>query len=317
MSERVIEVVAGVITDKRGRILLSRRTPSQDMAGLWEFPGGKREADESPEQALARELEEELGIQARIGAHVITVPQAYAHKRLRLDVREITGWQGTPKGREGQPLTWVAPEMLARYSMPPADLPVVAALRRPDRYLVTPPPADDDGDDAWLRGLETALVQGIRQLQVRLPGIAAARQARLLAAAAARCRRHGATVLFNGPVEMAHDAGVGLHLASPVLRALSARPVPADVPLTASCHDHDELRMAAALGCDAVLLGHVRATPSHPGVPGIGWAAFAQLRETCALPIYAIGGLTTDDIPLARQHGAQGIAAIRSLWGGE
>ena len=314
---KTVLVAAVALIDADGRVLLAQRPEGKSMAGLWEFPGGKREADESPEQALARELEEELGIQARIGAHVITVPQAYAHKRLRLDVREITGWQGTPKGREGQALTWVAPEMLARYSMPPADLPVVAALRRPDRYLVTPAPADDDGDEAWLRGLEAALVQGIRQVQVRLPGIAAARQARLLAAAATRCRRHGATVLFNGPVEMAHDAGVGLHLASPVLRALSARPVAADVPLTASCHDDDELRMAAALGCDAVVLGHVRATPSHPGVPGIGWAAFAQLRETCALPIYAIGGLTTDDIPLARQHGAQGIAAIRSLWGGE
>ncbi|WP_394003897.1 Nudix family hydrolase [Luteimonas sp. WGS1318] len=315
MSERVIEVVAGVITDKRGRILLSRRTPSQDMAGLWEFPGGKREPDESPEQALARELDEELGIQASIGAHVITVPQAYAHKRLRLDVRQVTGWQGMPKGREGQALTWVAPEKLARYSMPPADLPVVAALRQPDRYLVTPPPADDDA--AWLRRLDAALAQGIRRVQVRLPGIAAARQAQLLAAAATRCRRHKAELLFNGPAGMARDAGVGLHLTAAALRQASARPVPTDVPLAASCHTLDELRMAEVIGCDFVVLGHVRATPSHPGVPGIGWAAFSQLREATAVPIYAIGGLTPGDIPEARQHGAQGIAAIRSLWAGD
>ncbi|MDC7807772.1 Nudix family hydrolase [Luteimonas sp BLCC-B24] len=315
MSERVIEVVAGVITDKRGRILLSRRTPSQDMAGLWEFPGGKREPDETAEQALARELDEELGIRAHVGAHLITVPQAYAHKRLRLEVREITGWQGVPKGREGQALAWVAPEMLARYSMPPADLPVVAALRQPDRYLVTPPPDDDEA--AWLGRLEAALGRGVRQVQVRLPGIAEAHQARLLAAAATRCRRHKAGVLFNGPIEIARDAGVGLHLTSQALRALSARPVPADVLLAASCHDADELRMAAAIGCDFVVLGHVRATPSHPDVPGMGWTAFAQLRDTTALPIYAIGGLTPADIPEARRHGAQGIAAIRSLWGGD
>ena len=124
-------------------------------------------------------------------------------------------------------------------------------------------------------------------------------------------------MLFNGPIEIARDAGVGLHLTSQALRALSARPVPADVLLAASCHDADELRMAAAIGCDFVVLGHVRATPSHPDVPGMGWAAFAQLRDTTALPIYAIGGLTPGDIPEARRHGAQGIAAIRSLWGGD
>ncbi|WP_255681944.1 Nudix family hydrolase [Luteimonas sp. BDR2-5] len=314
MSERVIEVVAGVITDKRGRILLSRRTPSQDMAGLWEFPGGKREQGESPEQALARELDEELGIAVTVGAPLITVPQAYRHKRLRLDVRGIVAWQGTPRGREGQALTWVAPDSLSRYSMPPADLPVVAALRQPDACLVTPLPGDDDA--AWLRGLDVSLARGIRRVQFRMPGIEPARQQALLAAAAARCRHHQAQLLFNGPADIARPAGVGLHLSSAALRAQASRPVDTDTLLAASCHDADELQQAETLGCDFVLLGPVRETASHPGQPGIGWDAFSALRERSALPIYAIGGLGPADIPEARAHGAQGIAAIRSLWGG-
>src|SRR5690606_15564579 len=100
----------------------------RDLAGLWEFPGGKREPGETPEGALARELEEELGIRVEVGAPLITVPQAYPHKRLRLDVRRIRGWRGTPRGQEGQALAWVPPDKLPAYSMPPADRPVVAAL---------------------------------------------------------------------------------------------------------------------------------------------------------------------------------------------
>src|SRR5690606_35093038 len=87
-----VEVVAGVITDARGRILLARRTEGRDLAGLWEFPGGKREPGETPEDALARELREELGIDAHVDGHLITVPQAYADKRLRLDVRHVSRW---------------------------------------------------------------------------------------------------------------------------------------------------------------------------------------------------------------------------------
>ena len=89
-ADRVVHVVAGVIRDARGRILLARRTEGRDLSGLWEFPGGKVEAGEAPEAALARELGEELGIEAKVGAPLIDVPQRYPHKRLRLDVREIT-----------------------------------------------------------------------------------------------------------------------------------------------------------------------------------------------------------------------------------
>lgn len=312
MSERVIEVVAGVITDKRGRILLSRRTPNRDMPGLWEFPGGKREAGETPDAALIRELDEELGIRVTVGPPLMAVPQQYPTKRLRLDVRHITHWDGVPKGREGQALAWVATDKLGRYSMPPADLPVVAALQAPDRYLVTAPPGDDDAP--WLRALDDALRRGIRRIQLRLPGIPAERQMALLQQAATRCRRRDAQLLFNGPVDAALAAGVGVHLKSAALQALAVRPVPEGTLLAASCHTADDIAQAARIGCDFIVLGPVAETASHPGVPGIGWTAFAHLRETTALPIYAIGGMTPDDIPEARRHGAQGIAAIRSLW---
>ncbi len=122
---RSIHVVAAVITDARGRVLLNRRTENRDMAGLWEFPGGKRESGETSEQALVRELREELGIEADVGEWLMDVPQRYPDKHLTLEVRHVRSWKGTPRGREGQAITWVAPDKLGRYSMPPADLPVV------------------------------------------------------------------------------------------------------------------------------------------------------------------------------------------------
>src|SRR5690606_8980665 len=158
-------------TDLRGRILLARRTEGRDLAGLWEFPGGKREPGETPEQALARELEEELGIHACIGGHLITVPQRYPDKRLRLDVRHVGRWTGVPRGREGQALAWVPAHKLASYAMPPADIPVVAALQQPDRYAVTPG-IGGEGEAGWLAALDATLASGVPRLQLRLPGLA-------------------------------------------------------------------------------------------------------------------------------------------------
>lgn len=310
-----IEVVAAAITDPRGRVLLARRTAGRELAGLWEFPGGKREPDESPEQALARELEEELGIRVQVGAPLIAVPQQYPGKRLRLDVRRVDAWQGSPRGREGQALAWVPAHKLARYAMPPADRPVVAVLTQPDRYLVTPAPDADDGP--WLAGVERALAAGARRLHLRLPAIDRQRRERLVAAAVARCSAVGADVLVNGDADLAAATGAGLHLRAAQLPGLDERPpLAAGRLLAASCHDEAELRHAERLGCDFAVVGPLRPTPSHPGAPVLGWEGFAALREAVSLPLYAIGGLTPADIDEARRHGGQGIAAIRGLWSG-
>lgn len=309
---RSIHVVAGIITDARGRILLSRRTEGRDLAGRWEFPGGKREPGETPEEALIRELQEELGITPEVGAAFINVPQLYPDKRLRLDVRFVTGWQGNPRGHEGQALAWVAPDKLPRYDMPPADKPVVAALLQPDRYLVTPEPGPDA--EGWLAALETALEQGIRRVQLRARTLAGPAWEELARKAVARCRQVGVDVLINGDIALAQALETGVHLRAAQLPALAERPLPAGLPVAASCHDVDELRQAQALGCDFALLGTLKTSASHPGRTPLGWEGFATLREAVSLPIYAIGGVSPDDLDQARQHGAQGVAAIRALW---
>ncbi|WP_102946397.1 Nudix family hydrolase [Stenotrophomonas sp. VV52] len=310
---RSIHVVAAVITDARGRILLNRRTENRDMAGLWEFPGGKREAGESSEQALVRELREELGIEAEIGDWIMDVPQAYPDKHLRLEVRHVRSWKGSPRGREGQAITWVAPDKLSRYSMPPADLPVVAALRHPDRYLITPEP-DTDEDAAhqdWYARLARALDAGVRRVQLRTPTSPARIQ---LAEQAVSRHRSGVQWLLNRDIELARRLGVGVHLGGEQLLQLEARPLPAEQLVAASCHDLPQLQAAQRLGCDFAVLGPVQATTSHPGTAPIGWEAFETLRAQVSLPIYALGGLHPDDITQARRHGAQGIASISALW---
>ena len=313
--KRSIHVVAGVITDARGRILLNRRTENRDMAGLWEFPGGKREEGESSEQALVRELREELGIEAEVGDWIMDVPQEYPDKHLRLEVRHIRSWKGSPRGREGQAITWVAPDRLSRYSMPPADLPVVAALRHPDRYLITPEPTTDDAaaHQDWYARLARALEAGVRRVQLRTP----ASPARVALAEQALARHRGsAQWLLNRDIELARRLGVGVHLGAEQLLQLDARPLPADQLVAASCHDLAQLQAAQRLGCDFAVLGPVQATDSHRGATPMGWEAFEVLRAQVSLPIYALGGLGADDIVQARRHGAQGVAAIRALWPG-
>jgi 8-oxo-dGTP diphosphatase len=302
-----------VIRDVRGRILLARRTQGRDLAGRWEFPGGKVEQGETPEQALQRELQEELGIDAVVGDAIIAVPQR-APKALTLDVYEIRSYRGAPRGLDGQALAWVPPEKLTQYPMPPADGPVVAALRQPERLLITPEP---DDSDRWLQSLQAAVMgHGIRRVQLRAPVFAAAHPdawRALAAQAAAWLCDQGVDPWINGDAALAREFGIGLHLRSSQLAATDNDWT--SLRLAASCHSVAELEAAAGLDCAFALLGAVQETRSHPGVAGIGWDAFREMRaHVPALPVYALGGMESGDAAIARRNGAQGIAAIRAFW---
>lgn len=310
-----LHVVAAVLRNAEKGILLAQRPPGRDMAGLWEFPGGKVEPGESAADALARELREELGIAIDGSAPLIAVPYAGGQRRLLLEVFEVARFRGDLHGHDGQALAWVAPESLASYPMPPADRPVVAALRSPDRYLITPEPGVDV--EAFLDALQTALAEGVRRVQLRAHTITSTVFAVLAARAAELCARHAAELLLNsaGPnaAALASELSCGLHLRASELRIARSRP-PGLVALAASCHDATELVAAEALGCDFVVLGPVAPTATHPGAATLGWGGFSALREHTSLPVYALGGLGPADFRSARNHGAQGIAAIRGLW---
>jgi 8-oxo-dGTP diphosphatase len=307
-----IHVVAGVLLDARGRILLARRTAGRDLAGDWEFPGGKLEPGETPFQALDRELHEELGIRIHSMEPLIAVAQAYKDKRIVLDVYQVTRFSGKPQDREKQALAWSPPEKLRTYPMPPADRPVVAALTQPTHYLITPGLVGDRGK--FLQRIEQALLSGTRRIQLRVdPGESA--NLRGLATDVKRlCDMASAQLLINGDIDLAALLHCGVHLRAAQLMALAKRPLAITVPVAASCHSEAELRHAEAIGVDFVVLGPVGKTPTHAEQAPIGWKNFARLREHVSLPIYALGGLQPSDHDDARRHGAQGIAAIRGLW---
>ncbi len=123
-------VVAGIIRNSKGQILLGQRRPGTHLEGLWEFPGGKVEANETLEQALKRELEEELGIQVSTSQPLITVEHQYPEKKVLLYVLEVSNWLGEVQSLEQQVLQWVNPENLSKIKMPEADIPVVRLLQR-------------------------------------------------------------------------------------------------------------------------------------------------------------------------------------------
>ena len=127
---KVVEVAAALIQDACGRYLIARRREGTHLAGLWEFPGGKREQDETLEECLRRELTEELGADFAVGDRVETVRWKYPEKTVLLHFYRCTVDRGTIAPLEGQALAWVAPEQLGDYEFPAADLALIARLRR-------------------------------------------------------------------------------------------------------------------------------------------------------------------------------------------
>lgn len=128
---KVLLVAAAALIDVDGRVLLAQRPAGKEMAGLWEFPGGKVETGETPEAALVRELREELGIETWNSclAPLTFASHGYDGFHLLMPLFACRKWQGVPRAHEGQTLAWVRPARLRDYPMPPADLPLIPILR--------------------------------------------------------------------------------------------------------------------------------------------------------------------------------------------
>ncbi|MEC7761144.1 MAG: 8-oxo-dGTP diphosphatase MutT [Pseudomonadota bacterium] len=128
---KTVLVSAVALVDRDGRVLLAQRPEGKSMAGLWEFPGGKVEEDETPEAALIRELHEELGIDTWQSclAPLTFASHGYETFHLLMPVFVCRKWEGTPQPKEGQTLKWVHVRDMRDYPMPPADIPLIAMMR--------------------------------------------------------------------------------------------------------------------------------------------------------------------------------------------
>jgi 8-oxo-dGTP diphosphatase len=130
MTHKLVLVAAAALVDADHRVLIAKRPEGKAMAGLWEFPGGKVETGERPEEALLRELREELGVETQSAclAPLTFASHAYDDFHLLMPLYVIRRWQGTPSAREGQELAWVRPNRLRDFPMPEADGPLIAPL---------------------------------------------------------------------------------------------------------------------------------------------------------------------------------------------
>lgn len=309
---RQITAAVGILQRGDGGVFIQRRQrDNPHYPGYWEFPGGKVEEGETPAQALARELREEVGIEAdaaRLRAWLVRRHQ-YEHALVTLHFFRVGQWQGQPLNREGQQWEW-------RQSgeKPPQLLPANECLWK---WLALPPRCV----------VSAAEVIGVEETLARLPQVAAApvllqlrdknlpaAQRRLLAEKMARqVQGSGGLLVVNDDEQLAREVGAdGVHLSARRLMAAAARP-----PFEwagASCHSAAELAQAQALELDYAVLSPVCKTLTHVDAPPLGWEGFAAHAQGSAIPLYALGGLAPGDLSTALSRGAHGIAMMRQGW---
>ncbi len=305
---KVLDVAVGLIV-QGDQALIAWRGGARHQGDRYEFAGGKIEVGETPVQALVRELDEELGICVLDQQFLQRLTYAYPEKTVRLHVYRVNQFMGVPQGREGQPLVWVPIKQLDQYRFPDANNPIVRAAQLPCHYIISTD--GGHGLQHWL-SYQDRLPQDA-WLYIRLPSQSLDEQ--VIWITALQQQRPDLNLIVSSDLQDQGLAIRGYHLRQEVLmQTITLKRTSMMQMWFASCHDHASLRQAERLGVDAVLVGAVHATPTHPNQHGIGWEGLAMLIADCALPVYALGGVAPQDLPHAQQIGAYGVAGIRAFY---
>ena len=313
----MLNVVAAVIHNTQGQLLIAQRPLHKHQGGLWEFAGGKVDAGETAEQALVRELQEELGITATQYRPLLTVEHHYPDKSVRLTVFRVTAFEGEAHGAEVQPIVWVKPENLADYQFPAANVPILKAAVLPDLYYITPEASEIGGDlVVWLE----QHLPAYSFLCLRAKELNIDEYLTLAQQVADLCQQRQTQLIIHQHYQLLTQlpSAKGVHLTSQQLAQYQSRQqlaVNSEQYLWVSAHNSQQLEQAWRLGADAVTLSPVCATASHPNQQAMGWQVFKEIVKTAKLPVYALGGMTKKDVNLAQQCAGQGVAGIRGLLG--
>ncbi|HIE42822.1 MAG TPA: Nudix family hydrolase [Nitrospinaceae bacterium] len=307
----MLHVAVGVIKNKQGDVLISRRASGVHQGGLWEFPGGKVEEGESTYQALKRELTEELGITISSSRPLLDIYHDYGDLKVHLDVHQVDSFHGIPQSIESQPVKWIAIPELKRYAFPVANKKIIDNLNLSDYY----PIVDDSlgGAEQMLIHLSGLLAQRYSMIQLRAKSLDKESFAKLAKAAMELCNKKGVTLFLNTSIDAALALNAkAVHLSVDEFHSAQF-PLPENLLVSTSCHSEQDLRQAQEACVLFAVLSPVAKTKSHPEATPLGWELFSKISEKFKLPVFALGGVGPMDIEHAKLMRAYGVAGIRAF----
>lgn len=310
---KILDVAVGLIM--RGQsVLISWRHAGLHQGDRHEFPGGKIEAHETPKEGLIRELKEELGIQVNQAVQAQRLVYHYPERTVRLHVFKVTDFDGEPVGQEGQHTQWVKVKELSNYKFPDANAPILRAAQLPDHYVITYEQSVDQSLTAWI-DFHIEHLPEQAWVYVRHYGISSAKYFEVIDS----LRQHRPDlqlVVMAQHIVSLHSLSheiAGIHIGRDK-QPIDWTDIPKQLLRFASCHDQAQLDAAMQLDVDAVTLGPVLATPTHPNSAFMGWNNWQQLCSYSSMPVYALGGVGPNDLPHVQQVGGFGVAGIRAFY---
>jgi len=309
-----VHVVIGIVQNTKQQVLVSTRKHDVHQGGLLEFPGGKVEKNETAEQALRRELQEEINISCKKLVPLIQIPYTYEDRNIFLDVFRVMDHSGSVHANESQILNWIDIKNLDIKKFPNANHGIIKAIQLPSSICITPSAVDNEKE--FILQLEKIIHKHSTSIfQLRSHNLNELDYLELAKKCSKLCNKYQTKLILNRELEFLQKfAANGLHLTSTRLMELSERPasvecLDADYLMGASCHTTEEVSHASAIGLDYIFLGPVIEKVVDNKLSAInlnmGWEKFNAITRLSLIPVYAIGGLKVAD---------QEVAAIRDFW---
>jgi len=306
---KIIKAVVGVLRNESGQLLIAKRQDHQFMAGFWELPGGKVEPQESDQEAIIRELQEELGIVATSLSLHQTMVYQYTDRIIELGIYNIDNYRNIPKGAEGQEISWTAIKNLNHYKLLPTMSAFINSITLPNKYWITP--SSNHQSDEWMRKFDEKMTQDISLVQLRakteLP-------TDFVENLYKKCKQNHVKLLLNTVGKTFNETHCdGWHLTTGEMLKLTQKPCTDDKLLGASTHNLEEALTAQKLGADFVVISPVQATQTHPDTIPIGWEIAKEVVNKLNIPVYFLGGMSLNDLDKTLKLGAQGIAGVSAF----
>ena len=313
MSQRTHVAVGVIYNSTRDKVLISKRSDNQHLAGYWEFPGGKVESNEDVSVALKRELFEELGITIDNAESYTVIEHAYPDKEVLLDVWKVFEWSGEPESREKQEFCWVGIDELNNYNFPAANKYIIQSILLEPMYVIS---QETYQDYSRLFSItEECFATGLKLFQLRLKVERNESFQTIVKSLSSLASKYNSKLILNGSAEDIDKYPIdGVHLNSKELIKYENRPIGEEYILGASCHNEEELLKANKINVNYAFISPVLITGSHPEANALGWERFSHLTSKVNFPIYALGGMLPTYLTLAKSHGAYGIAMLGAIW---